>query len=34
VNKKAVVNQELCLGCGVCESLCPRHAITIKRIDM
>ncbi len=21
---KAVVNEDLCIGCGVCESLCPQ----------
>jgi ferredoxin len=25
----AVVNRELCVGCGRCESVCPVHAIAI-----
>ena len=25
-NKKAVVDNTLCVGCGVCEQLCPVNA--------
>ncbi len=27
--KMIVVNQEQCTGCGVCENICPREAITV-----
>jgi Pyruvate/2-oxoacid:ferredoxin oxidoreductase delta subunit len=29
--EKAEVTQEKCMGCGVCESKCPQHAITLKK---
>ena len=29
--KKAVVNKEICLGCGVCAGNCPTKAIEMKR---
>ena len=29
--KKAVVNEELCLGCGVCARNCPTKAIRLER---
>jgi indolepyruvate ferredoxin oxidoreductase, alpha subunit len=31
VDGKAVINQELCDGCGVCSQICPAHAIGVKR---
>jgi len=29
----AVVNDEKCMGCGVCVVNCPNNAITLKRIE-
>ncbi len=26
------VNQDLCIGCGICESLCPFNAITLEKV--
>lgn len=26
-------SNSLCTGCGICEDVCPKHCITIKRID-
>lgn len=28
---KAVINQDLCDGCGVCSQVCPEHAIGVKK---
>ncbi|HOV50122.1 MAG TPA: 4Fe-4S binding protein, partial [Candidatus Cryosericum sp.] len=28
---KAIINQELCDGCGVCSQVCPEHAIGVKK---
>ncbi len=30
---RAFVNEELCIGCGLCEKLCDYGAIEVKRID-
>lgn len=30
VTLKAVVNQDLCIGCKICEKVCPVYAITVK----
>lgn len=27
------INNRLCLGCGICEDVCPKHCISIKRIN-
>ena len=27
------VNKDLCIGCGLCESLCPYQAIRIQKVD-
>ncbi len=27
--KRAIVNQQLCFGCGVCKNLCPKDAIAL-----
>ena len=29
-DKKAVIDYTQCVGCGVCEGLCPKHAITAQ----
>ena len=29
-DKKAVIDYTQCVGCGVCEGLCPKHAITTQ----
>lgn len=26
-------SNSLCTGCGICEDICPKHCITIKRVD-
>ncbi|MFX1289003.1 MAG: ATP-binding protein, partial [Promethearchaeota archaeon] len=26
----ALVNRDLCLGCGLCASVCPEEAISLK----
>lgn len=28
---KAIINQELCDGCGVCSQVCPEHAIGVRK---
>lgn len=28
--KKAVVDPEVCIGCGACEIVCPNKAIQLK----
>ena len=28
---KVVINQELCVGCGICRSRCPADVIKIKQ---
>ena len=33
INDKAVVNQDNCLGCGRCESICPNKATSIIITD-
>ena len=30
---KAVVDPDICIGCGLCESLCPYQAIRIQKVD-
>ena len=32
-NISHTVKNNLCTGCGVCEDICPKHCITIQRID-
>lgn len=32
-NIKFVTTNYLCLGCGLCEDVCPKHCITIQRKD-
>jgi heterodisulfide reductase subunit A len=27
------VNEELCVGCGICESVCPYGAIEVVEVD-
>jgi len=31
-DNKAVIDSKLCVGCGVCQSLCPQNAITMKGV--
>jgi len=33
IDGKAVVNQDNCLGCGRCESMCPQEAVSITITD-
>ena len=28
---KVVINQELCVGCGICKNRCPQEVISIKQ---
>ena len=28
---KVVINQEICVGCGICKSRCPENVIQIKQ---
>ncbi len=30
-NQKAVVKFEKCMGCGVCENVCPTEAIRMRK---
>ena len=30
-NGKVVINQELCVGCGICKNRCPHEVIAIKQ---
>lgn len=32
-NINYTVSNQMCTGCGVCEDICPKHCITIKRIE-
>ena len=32
-NIKTTLRNKLCTGCGICEDVCPKHCITIRRID-
>lgn len=32
-NVSIVKYNQLCTGCGICEDICPRHCITISRIN-
>jgi len=29
MNKTVIINEELCIGCGVCVSLCPKKILYI-----
>jgi heterodisulfide reductase subunit A-like polyferredoxin len=29
-NKKVVIDQRRCYGCGICRSVCPKDAIGLK----
>jgi heterodisulfide reductase subunit A len=31
-NEKSVVNEALCIGCGICTAVCPTEAIQIKTL--
>ena len=33
-NYYAVVDQELCLGCGICEERCQVHACTVNEVSI
>ena len=28
----AIVNHELCTGCGICQDACPQEAITVDSV--
>jgi len=30
----AVVNADLCIGCGACEAVCPAEAITVDGVSV
>lgn len=30
---RSIVANKLCTGCGICEDVCPKHAITIRKIN-
>lgn len=32
-NVSITTKNYLCMGCGICEDICPTHSISIKRID-
>lgn len=32
-NVSKITKDKLCTGCGICEDVCPKHCITIKRIN-
>ena len=31
-NKKVIINQDLCEGCGLCSVVCPRKAIELRKV--
>lgn len=30
-NKNVICRKQSCIGCGICENICPTHAITMKK---
>ena len=32
-NISKTTKNKLCTGCGICEDVCPKHCITVKRVD-
>ena len=32
-NISKTIKNKLCTGCGICEDVCPKHCITVKRVD-
>ncbi|OYP65155.1 Coenzyme F420 hydrogenase/dehydrogenase, beta subunit C-terminal domain [Prevotella sp. P2-180] len=32
-NVKFTIQNQMCTGCGICEDVCPKHCITIKRMN-
>ena len=32
LDKKPIINEALCIGCGACTAVCPNEAIQIKTL--